>query len=70
MHIMFKTKTATENFTTYASGSVQIKKKKNGILKKIAIGVLIAAASFTIFGGVKAYYIQNVINHNNAYSLS
>lgn len=64
---MFKTKTATGTFTTHASGTVNIKKKKNGIFKKTAIGVVIAVASLAIFGGVKVNSIQNVINHNTAY---
>lgn len=64
---MFKTKIATETFTTHASGSVKIKKKKNGIFKKTVIGVVIASASLAIFGGIKVNNIQNVINHNTAY---
>lgn len=64
---MFKTKTATETFTTHASESMKIKKKKSGIFKKTVIGVVIAAASLAIFGGVKVNNIQNVINHNTAY---
>lgn len=64
---MFKTKTATETFTTHASESMKIKKKKSGIFKKTVIGVVIAAASLAIFGGVKVNNIQNVINHNTTY---
>ena len=64
---MFKTKTATETFTTYTSEKLKIKKKKSGIFKKTAIGVVIAVSSLAIFGGVKVNNIQNVINHNVDY---
>lgn len=64
---MFKTKNTTETFTTHAPVTVKIKKKRSGIFKKTAIGVVIAVASLSIFGGVKVNNIQNVINHNTAY---
>lgn len=64
---MFKTKTTTETFTTHAPVTVKIKKKRSGIFKKTAVGVVIAVASLAIFGGVKVNNIQNVINHNTAY---
>lgn len=64
---MFKTKNATETFTTHAPVTVKIKKKRSGIFKKTAVGVVIAVASLAIFGGVKVNNIQNVINHNTAY---